>query len=287
VRLFLYYARQVRANYEPDRDEYRSIAQICRLLEGMPLAIQLAAAWARVLSAQEILRRAGEKHPVRGIFDFYDRSSKRSSERHRSLQAAFDYSWRLLDEHERKVLCRLSVFEALPAGSCRAGCRMSLSGLAGLMINPWCLRSIHAGTACMTWFTNMFVKLKENPDEMLATLEKHCRYYGDLLQPYVYRLKGRTQAELQAMVAAEIDNFHQAWDWALKNKRTREIQLLSQGFTWYYELRGWYQEGLAVFKQAVAALSSLESAPGNLVSAERLSCCSPCRLRLVPEQAWE
>ena len=73
------------------------------------------------------------------------------------------------------------------------------------------------------------------------------------------------------MIAAEIDNLRQAWDWAIKNKRTREIQLLSQGFTWFYELRGWYQEGLAVFKQAVATLSSLESAAESMDRADKLS----------------
>ena len=149
---------------------------------------------------------------------------------------------------------------------------LSLSELAGLMDKSLILRVDHGRYSLHDLVHKYgFVRLKENPDEMLATLDRHCRYYGDLLQPFVYRLKGRTQAELQALIAAEIDNLRQAWDWAIKNKRTREIQLLSQGFTWFYELRGWYQEGLAVFKQAVATLSSLESAAESMDRADRLS----------------
>jgi tetratricopeptide (TPR) repeat protein len=179
----------------------------------------------------------------------------------------------LLDEHERQVLCRLSVFEGgfqREAAERVAG--LSLSELAGLMDKSLVLR-VERGRYSLHDLVHKysFVKLKENPEEMLATLERHCRYYGDLLQPFVYRLKGRTQAELQDLIASEIDNFRQAWDWAVRNKRAREIQLLSQGFTWFYELRGWYQEGLAVFKQAVATLSPLERAPESMESADRLS----------------
>ena len=273
VRLFLNYASQTRSNFQPGYDEYRTIAQICRLLEGLPLAIQLAAAWARVLSPQEILQEL-EKTTQAGEFpDFLTNPSRDIPERHRSLQAAFDYSWRLLDEHERIALSRLSVFEGgfrRDAAEQVAG--LSLSELAGLMDKSLVLR-IDPGRYSLHDLVHKysFVRLKEDPEEMRATLEKHCRYYGGLLQPYVYRLKGRTQLELKAIVAADINNFRQAWDWATKNKRAREIQLLSQGFTWFYELRGWYTEGIDVFSQAIASLSSLESVPESLGSEERLS----------------
>jgi predicted ATPase/transcriptional regulator with XRE-family HTH domain len=273
VRLFLNYARQVRGNYEPSYAEYQTIAQICRLLEGMPLAIQLAAGWGRVLSPMEILQELERSTQAGEAPDFLADAARDIPERHRSLQAAFDYSWHLLDEHERRFLCRLSVFEGgfqREAAEQVAG--LSLSALAGLMDKSLVLRVDHGRFSLHDLVHKYgFVKLKENPEEMQATLEKHCRYYGDLLRPIVNRQEGRSRAELQAMTSFEADNFRQAWDYALKNKRTREIQHLSQGFTWLYELRGWYQEGLEVFKQAVAALSDLENAPESLTGAEKLS----------------
>ena len=276
VRLFLNYARQARANYEPGFDDYRDIGQICRLLEGMPLAIQLAAAWARVLTPSEILAELKKTTQTGELPDFLETQSRDLPERHRSLQAAFDYSWRLLDDHERQVLSRLSVFEGgfqREAAEQVAG--LSLSELAGLMDKSLVLRADHGRYSLHDLVHKYgFVRLKEDNEEMQATLDKHCGYYGGLLEPYVYRLKGRTQADLQALIAAEIDNFRLAWDWAIKNKRTREIQFLSQGFNWFYELRGWYQEGLSVFKQAIATLSSLESTPEQMDSAERLSLAS-------------
>ena len=192
IRLFLNYARQMDATYEPNCEEYQTIAQICRLLEGMPLAIQLAAGWARVLAPTEILAEL-ERSTQAGEFpEFLADSTRDVPERHRSLQAAFDYSWRLLDEHERQVLCRLSVFEGgfqREAAERVAG--LSLSELAGLMDKSLILR-VDQGRYSLHDLVHKygFVRLKENPEEMLATLDRHCRYYGDLLQPFVYRLKG-------------------------------------------------------------------------------------------------
>lgn len=276
VRLFLNYARHVRANYEPGFDDYRDIGQICRLLEGMPLAIQLAAAWARVLTPSEILAELKKTTLIGEFPDFLETQSRDLPERHRSLQAAFEYSWRLLDLHERQVLSRLSVFEGgfqREAAEQVAG--LSLSELAGLMDKSLVLRVDHGRYSLHDLVHKYgFVKLTEDNEEMQVTLDKHCAYYAGLLQPYVYRLKGRTQADLQALIAMEIDNFRLAWDWAIHNKRTREIQFLSQGFNWFCELSGWYQEGLSVFKQAIASLSSLESTPEQMDSAERLSLAS-------------
>jgi predicted ATPase/transcriptional regulator with XRE-family HTH domain len=276
VRLFLNYARQARVNYEPGCDEYQAIGQICRLLEGMPLAIQLAAAWARVLTPAEILAELKKTTQPGEFPNFLAAQSRDLPERHRSLQAAFEYSWRLLDMHERRTLSRLSVFEGgfqREAAEQVAG--LSLSELAGLMDKSLVLRAEHGRYSLHDLVHKYgFVKLKDDAGEMQATQDKHCAYYGRLLQPYIYRLKGRTQVELQALIESEIDNFRQAWDWALNNKRTREIQFLSQGFNWFYELRGWYHEGLSVFKQAIASLSSLESTPERLDSAERSSLAS-------------
>src|SRR5512143_3944869 len=104
VELFLQRARRAHVGFNAAPEDYPSIVRICRLLEGLPLGIELAAAWVRTLSCDEI---AGEIE--RGL-DFLSVSARDLPARHRSMHAVFDHSWELLSEEEQGVLCRLSVF---------------------------------------------------------------------------------------------------------------------------------------------------------------------------------
>lgn len=104
VRLFLQCARRVRVDFTPDRDDKAAIARICRDVEGMPLAIELAAGWVGVLTCQEIGDEiARDPHILAS-------SARDLPNRHRSMQAVFDQSWRLLSENDQYQLARLSAF---------------------------------------------------------------------------------------------------------------------------------------------------------------------------------
>lgn len=86
------------------------MVRICQLTEGMPLGIELAAAWVRMLSPQQIARE------IERNLDFLKASARDLPERHRSLRAALDHSWNLLSAEEKKVFQRLSVFRGGFAG---------------------------------------------------------------------------------------------------------------------------------------------------------------------------
>ena len=85
-------------------DERQPVQEICRLVEGMPLAIELAASWLKTLDCAAI---AGE---IQGSLDFLSTSTRNVPARHRSIQAVFDHSWALLTKEERLAFKRLSVF---------------------------------------------------------------------------------------------------------------------------------------------------------------------------------
>ena len=102
--LFWQSARRADSRFTISDDEACDILRICRLVGGMPLAIELAASWVRLLSCAEI---AGEIE--RGL-DFLAVPLRNIPERHRSIQAVFDYSWNLLTPPEQQALARLSVF---------------------------------------------------------------------------------------------------------------------------------------------------------------------------------
>lgn len=104
VRLFVDRARQARADFALSADNAPSIARICRLVEGMPLGLELAATWIRTHTCQEIATELADS------LDFLATSLRDVPERHRSLRAVFDHSWHLLAPNERAILPQLAIF---------------------------------------------------------------------------------------------------------------------------------------------------------------------------------
>jgi len=104
IALFLRRARQSKADFELLPDEQSSLVRVCQLVEGTPLAIELAAAWVNMLSIEEIAQE------IASNLDFLTNPMRNIPERHRSLRAVFTHSWKLLSDEERGVLIRLAVF---------------------------------------------------------------------------------------------------------------------------------------------------------------------------------
>ena len=104
VRLFEQRAAAVRADFTVDEANVGAVLEICRRLDGIPLAIELAAARIRALAPAEIAQRLGER------FRLLTGGSRTAVERHQTLRAAVDWSYDLLDERERTVLRRLAAF---------------------------------------------------------------------------------------------------------------------------------------------------------------------------------
>ena len=132
TQLFLHCARRVRPDLQPDAEAARLIARICRLVDGLPLAIELTAAWVRALPLAEIARR------LEAGLDLLATTQRDVPARHRSMRAAFDHSWRLLTPHERGILRQMSVFR----GGCTAEAAEAVAGanlldLAGLVDKSW------------------------------------------------------------------------------------------------------------------------------------------------------
>ena len=104
AKLFVERAQAVRAGFAVDDDNAAAVAEVCRRLDGVPLAIELAAARVAMLTPTELARRLDQR------FRLLTGSERGAAERHQTLRAAIDWSYELLDEPEQRVLERLSVF---------------------------------------------------------------------------------------------------------------------------------------------------------------------------------
>jgi len=260
VRLFVQSARRARPGFVLHSGEISSVVRICRLVGGMPLAIELGAAWLRVLSCQEIARE------IERDLDFLRGSLQGLPERHCSLRAVFDRSWALLSPSEKEVFCRLSVFRG---GFDRAAAEQiasaTLSDLASLVDKSLLHReSARDGKLPARYTMHCLLqhyaadRLAEHPEEHVAAQEQHCAYYIAFLQQKGGSLVGGPQQEALQSISVEIDNVRAAWDWATGHGRAGEIkQALISLFLFYYMCSRFY-EGEVAFGKLVDSIEETD-----------------------------
>ena len=142
VQLFVQRARQVNAGFSLT-DNAEAVKTICQRVEGMPLGLEFAASWLRAMTCRQIAAQMVD------IPDFLTTPIRNVPERHRSLHAVFEQSWKLLSAHEQEVLMKLSVFRGgfdLEAAEPIAGASLSL--LAGLVDKSLIRLTATGATTC-------------------------------------------------------------------------------------------------------------------------------------------
>lgn len=251
--LFLERARQVSDSFTLGPHNRAAVARICQMVEGMPLAIELAAAWVRTLTCQEIAAELARS------IDFLALASRDAPARHSSLRAVFDHSWRLLSEAEQAALARLSVFRGgCPREAAQAVAGASLPVLAGL-IDKSLVQAVSTETGTRYHLHELVRqyaadRLAES-GAALHTADLHSQYHARLLLEGL-SIQASGQAEWLKRLTAEADNVRAAWQWAVRQKRQDLILSMGRTMLGVYELNGWLHEGVAMFEAACNALES-------------------------------
>src|SRR5438128_7810363 len=204
VRLFIERAKQVAPGFAPD--DAAEALRICRLVDGMPLGIELAASWVSVLSCTEI---ADE---IAGNIDFLATSTRDVPERHRSLRAAVDQSWRLLTDEQRSAFSRLSVFR----GSFDRSAAVAVTGadlrLLSQLVAKSLLRRPDFGRFELHELLRQYAaeQLRLAPGEETAARERHARHYAAMLLERQAALMGPELAVARDELRGELDNLRAA-----------------------------------------------------------------------------
>ncbi len=256
VRLFIARARQVRWNFAPQQ-ELDAIVRICRLVEGMPLGIELAASWVRELPCADIVAYIQEN------LDFLASTFHDQDTRHHSLRAAFEHSWELLSPEERRAFRRLSVFRGGGLADAAAYVACVPSHVLASLVDKSLLRKTLAGRYEMHELLREYAarKLATHPDEEQATRRRHAAYYTALLREHLPTLLEKHQQETLSALQEDIGNVRAAWEWAVQHRDVHMLDQAMDGLYHFYELRCWFQEGARAFQQAVAVLEQAGSPP--------------------------
>lgn len=252
VQLFLQNALRVNPGFRLNEKNWTEIVHICQLMQGLPLGIELAAAWVRVLPCQEIANK------IESNLDFLKTSVRDFPERHRSLRAALDHSWNLLSAREKEIFQRLSVFR----GGFRreAAEEVALASLEELtsLLDKSLLKRAGEQRYDLHELVRQYAAahLASEAQEQAQTQDRHSRYYVSLLEQWGERIRGPRQMEILTEMDAEIDNVRLAVRWMTMHPRLGEIRRSLESLRNYYEVRGRFQEGAELFHDAVAALET-------------------------------
>ncbi len=254
VRLFETSARRARPDFELADEDVAAVVDICRLVMGMPLGIELAAAWIAMLSPKEIVDE------VKKSFDFLETDMRDVPERHRSVRALFDASWNLLKPGERDALARLAVFR----GGFDRGAANEVSG-AGLrtvarLVSKSLLKRNPAGRYEQHDLVKQFAwEHLESSGQAEQVREHHADYFCDYVERLERRLRGRTQGRALGELERELDNVRATWEWALETKRLDVLSRLVESLFRFFEMKGRFRDGQKLFGETAALIHGDDS----------------------------
>ncbi len=246
VQLFVQNASRVRADFSLSEENRPFVARICQLVEGMPLGIELAAAWVQMFSCEQIAQE------IQRDLDFLTTPLRDVPERHRSIRAVFDHSWNRLSEMERDVFGKLSVFR----GGFGPEAATKVAGASRPVLAALLDKSLLHQLPSERYDMHELLRqcAAEKLDQVPAMAEKtpglHSAYYADFLQQREKRLKSTEQKDALEEIGAEIDNVRMGWRWAVERREDEIVQKYLDSLYYFYIVRGWFQEGEGAFERA-------------------------------------
>ncbi|MGE5123735.1 MAG: ATP-binding protein [Acidobacteriaceae bacterium] len=256
VSLFLSSAQRASADIRFVIEEQPYLVRICQLLDGVPLAIELAAAWAGMLTCKEIAQE------IEANLDFLTTSMRNLPERHRSIRATFDHSWKLLSRDERETLSQLSVF----FGGFDRKAANRIAGASLPLLASLCNKSLvhHTGDGRYDLHDVIRQYASSHLDDHSSyseAYERHCEYYLALLAGYEKSLKSGQQQAAMWELSEEIDNIRAAWAWAVRHEKFTQLEQAGRAYGWYFEIAGLLGEGI---EQLELLVKSLQGKPKDI-----------------------
>jgi predicted ATPase/DNA-binding XRE family transcriptional regulator len=263
VALFLQSARRVRTDFELREEERRWVLKICQILDGMPLGIELSAAWVGLLPCEEIARQ------IERNIDFLTVAMRDIPERHRSLRASLDHSWNLLSAEQKRILSRLAVFHgSFRREAAEEICEASLADLASIR-NKMLLYRKDQDFYYLHELIRQYagLKLREDPGEYERMEDRHAAYYLRCLSDWEKTLKNSRQIETLDEMAQVIDNLTHGWQWMFANKRCKDeegglfcadlVHRSLFSISLFFELRCRNWEAIRLFSESIEHLKNL------------------------------
>ncbi len=249
IQLFLQCAYRARPDFNLD-NKLADIIQICKLVSGLPLAIELAAAWVEVLSPAEIATE------IAASLDFLSSTLRDLPERQRSVRAVFESTWKRLTDQERTAFMKLSVFR----GGCTRRAAQSVANVGLQTLTTLADKALVSWSAATERYVIHELLRQYAADALEQTGEAntvrtaHSNYYGAAMAEREPYLKGGNQLEALTDIAADLDNVTSGLFWALQQSHDAVSLQYIKSLALFYHIRSRYQEAADVLSECLSIL---------------------------------
>ncbi len=265
VQLFLERARRVQPDFTLTKENLPTVMEICRLVQGLPLGVELAAAWVELLPPDEIAAEIARS------LDFLETDLAGIPDRQRSLRAVFESSWTLLSEGEREAFLRLCVFVGnFSREAAQQVSGASLRTLLGLANKSW-LQQTDGGRYQLHELMRQYgeERLKTDEPAWREARNRHAEHYAGFVNDQSLILRGPEQvAGLKAMAEEFDGNIKKAWDWLVSERRWSDIiDFMALGLFQFGMIRWQNDELIPWCKAARQSLASDFTFEGRLAFA--------------------
>lgn len=244
VRLFVTAAQRVEPGLVPSA-EAAAIVEICRQVDGLPLALELAAAWTRVLSCETI---AAE---LRAGTDLLRSTDTTHPPRHASIEQVFEQSWRRLVRAERDALARMAVFQGgFSVEAARAVAAAPLP-ILGALIDKSLLRKDGPRLALHP-LVQQLAAAQLDEGARITTRTAHAEYFNRLMSQLQVSSERGDRTGLTS-IDTELENCRLAFEWAVGHGQTEAVRGSVTTLHNYFDHRGRFEAGLMLLRQAIDA----------------------------------
>ncbi|MFL7892294.1 MAG: LuxR C-terminal-related transcriptional regulator [Anaerolineales bacterium] len=267
--LFIQSANKVYPGFDPSHEELQQIESICQMVEGTPLAIELAAAWLQILNLDEISTE------LKQGFDLLSTEARDAPERHRSLRAVFNHSWNLLDTKDRKTLMHLSIFRG---GFTRLAAQQVAKATTKQLMNL--VNKSFLTHDPNTSRLNFHELLREYAEQRLVESEQarrsieqsHAVYFADFMLERWSQLQDHRQPQALDEIEADIENVRIAWSYWLEQNNSLQLMKFSKTIWLSHWIRGWHLAGSHLFQQAARQLGDSHISADLAMRAFAMAC---------------
>jgi predicted ATPase len=268
VTLFVQSARMAQPDFQLTEQNVAAVVQICQLVQGLPLAILLAAAWLPMLTPAEILAELRKSQATTPSLDFLAADLHDMPARHRSLRAVFDHSWRLLTAEEQTIFAQLAVFRSgftlqaaeeildfrfwrLPAQALNSAPstptiqnqKPKIQHILRALLNKSLIRrrpdQQEQGRYDLHELVRQYAaeRLAQMADQGEGVRERHSRFYCELLGAQEAQMHGAERKVALAAIELDLGNIHTAWRWALEHPQVAHLSRAVRYLGYFYEAR--------------------------------------------------
>jgi len=252
VMFFLQRARQIQSDFELGPDSLPWVVRICRMVEGMPLGIELAAAWVSILTCKEIFQE------IEANLDFLAASLRDIPERHRSLRATFTHSWKLLSAEEQQGLAQLAVFRSgFQREAAKQVAGASLPILMSLASKSLLVRKENSRFDLHAVVRQYALSFLTDDPLREAVYQRHCQYYLGLVRGEDKGLGSATDWNAIQTLVDELDNLRAAMAWGLENNQAESSLKIAIALGQFWFTHGFWREGLEWLERGLSYLGSI------------------------------